>query len=134
MTTHLSTPRSLRKNRSWAVVEAAAAGLIVWCVAYVVHGDQTVRSGSSVQTIGVSSVLVASVLAGLAAWASAALFDRLGRSRREWRVMACAVQALSLLGPLSLAIGVGSTLCLIALHLTVGSILITQLGRAESER
>ena len=77
--------------------------------------------------------MVASVVAGLAAWLALALLERLTRhARAAWVALATLVLAASLGAPLSgRGIDGGSRLVLALLHLTVGALLIVLLARTS---
>jgi hypothetical protein len=87
----------------------------------------------AVQEVGPGSVVGASLAAGLAAWASLALLERLtARPRRNWTVLAVAVLVLSLTGPLGSGIGMGTTVALACMHLVAAAVLVP--GLALSRR
>jgi hypothetical protein len=67
-------------------------------------------------------VLLASLVAGLAAWAVYALLARLGHAR-WWPFVASTALAVSITGPSYLADGI-SAVALICLHVLVGVVLI----------
>ncbi|SDL41830.1 DUF6069 family protein [Nonomuraea jiangxiensis] len=119
------------KRTVLTVIGAPAAALAVWALAVPVAGmTLTVRMGVGTQPVGPESVLMASLVAGLAGWALLALLERFAsRPRRIWTVVALVVLALSLLGPLGSAVGVATTLVLLLLHLVVGAVLVPGLAR-----
>lgn len=135
MTTQLERDRSHPHSiaRVLAVVEAAAAALVIWAVGWLWSVPFTIRSNGSDQTIGATSVTVVAVLAGLAAWASLALLERfVARPRRFWTFLATGILALSLLGPAGQAVGTSTTVTLLLMHLSVGAVLIFELRRQSS--
>ena len=113
-------------RRAGVVSAAVAAAVVVWWLLHAVLGAHlAVRSGSSEITIGVSDVALTALLVGCAGWCVLGLIERRRscRARRPWTWLAIAVLLMSLLGPLgatSMAAGLG----LLALHLTVGLIVI----------
>lgn len=113
------------------VIGAPVAALVVWALAVPLAGTAlTVRTGGATQTVGPVSVVVASLLAGLAGWALLAVLERsVRRSGRVWTIVALVVCVLSLLGPLGSAAGAAATLVLVLLHLVVGAVLIPGLAR-----
>ncbi|NRQ36531.1 hypothetical protein HII36_32560 [Nonomuraea sp. NN258] len=113
------------------VVGAPAAALAVWALAVPVAGTTlSVRMGAGTQQIGPGSVLVASLVAGLAGWALLAVLERFAsRPARIWTITALAVCALSLLGPLGSAVGAAATLVLVLMHLVVGAVIVLGLAR-----
>ncbi|GII57088.1 hypothetical protein Pth03_54770 [Planotetraspora thailandica] len=123
-----------RVRRLLAVAGASAAAVAVWALAGPVAGaDLSVRLSGVVQEVGPGSVVAASLAAGLAAWASLALLERLTtRPRRNWTVLAVAALALSLTGPLGSGIGTAAVLVLTCMHLVVGAVLVP--GLALSRR
>lgn len=110
---------------------APAAALTVWALAVPVAGTTlTVRMGDGAQPVGPAPVVVASLLAGLAGWAVVAVLERsTARPGRIWAIVAAAVLAVSLTGPLGSAVGAAAALVLILLHLVVAAVLIPGLAR-----
>ncbi|MET7335830.1 DUF6069 family protein [Nonomuraea sp. NPDC005650] len=113
------------------LVGAPAAALAVWALAVPLAGTiLTVRMGAGTQTVGPVSVVVASLVAGLAGWALLAALERWApRPGRVWTITALVVLALSLTGPLGSAVGAAATLVLVLLHLVVGAVLVPGLAR-----
>ncbi|TDC95576.1 hypothetical protein E1292_39195 [Nonomuraea deserti] len=118
-------------SRLLTVIGASAAALAGWVLAVPVAGIAlTVRMGGGMQQVGPAAVVVASLLAGLAGWALLAVLERFAsRAGRPWTIVALAVLALSLLGPLGSAAGTTATLVLVLLHLIVGAVLVPGLAR-----
>jgi len=118
--------RKRRRARALAVVAAAAATFTVWTLADPVAGvDLTVDTGTGPTTVTPAAVVIATVVAGLAAWALLALAERLTRrAAAVWTWTACAVLLVSLLGPIGSAVGAGATVALVAMHLATGAVLI----------
>ncbi|MFI6743052.1 DUF6069 family protein [Nonomuraea sp. NPDC050451] len=112
-------------------IGAPAAALAVWALAVPLAGTAlTVRTGGGTQTVGPVSVVVASLVAGLAGWALLAVLERrAARPGRSWTITALVVLVLSLSGPLGSAVGAAATLVLILLHLVVGAVLVAGLAR-----
>jgi Family of unknown function (DUF6069) len=116
-------------TRSLAVVAAGmAAGLVVWAVVRLLGVDLTVESGSGTTQVDVVDVLVATLVAGLAAWGVFALLLRRRRAR-WWPFVGSTALAISMLGPSYLADGI-SAVSLICMHIIVGVVLITGFMRA----
>lgn len=116
-------------TRSLAVVAAGmAAGLVVWAVVRLLGVDLTVESGSGTTQVEVVDVLVATLVAGLAAWGVFALLLRRRRAR-WWPFVGSTALAISMLGPSYLADGI-SAVSLICMHIIVGVVLITGFMRA----
>jgi hypothetical protein len=113
------------------VVGAPAAALAVWALAVPVAGNTlTVRMGTGTQPVEPGSVLVVSLLVGLAGWALLAVLERFAsRPGRIWTIVALAVLVLSLLGPLGSAVGIATMLVLLLMHLAVGIVLVPGLAR-----
>ncbi|WP_329239504.1 DUF6069 family protein [Actinoallomurus sp. NBC_01490] len=113
------------------VIGAPAAALAVWALAVPLAGTTlTVRAGGGERTVGPVSVVPASLLAGLAAWALLAVLERSAtRPGRTWTIIALAVLVLSLTGPLGGEAGAATTLVLVLLHLTVAAVLVAGLVR-----
>lgn len=112
-----------------AVVAAGmAAGLVVWAVVRLLGVELTVESGSGTTQVDVVDVLVATLVAGLAAWGVFALLLRRRRAR-WWPFIGSTALAVSMLGPSYLADGI-SAVSLICMHVVVGVVLITGFMRA----
>lgn len=111
-----------------AVAGAALVTIAVWGIAQAV-ADLNVRLGSrSVSHVGVTSVLLVSVLAALAAIATRQVAQRtLARPGRMWTRAAAIVLVVSLAGPLSAGTTVATMLSLVAMHLAAAAILIAML-------
>jgi hypothetical protein len=133
--TAIRTPQTNRMrcriHRALTVAAATTGALALWVVTGPLTGiDPSVRSAGTVETVGAGAVLVSSLLAGLAAWASLAIVERLtDRPRRIWIPLAVAVFVVSLLGPLGSAVDLPSTAVLIGMHFEVGVWLLVGLPR-----
>jgi hypothetical protein len=124
-------------TRTWAVVSAVSATLSIWLVAHVVAGvDLTVRSpGGHDAQVGPGSVALASLLAGLAACGLLAALQRgAPRPRATWIVIASAIVALSLVGPISLGQTDDAIAVLTSMHLAAAGVLIPTLARLTARR
>jgi hypothetical protein len=122
--------------RPLAVVLAVLAALAVWGVSELVFGIdvQQPASGTGVpQDLTAGPIVVASVVAGLAAWLALAVLERLTRhARTAWVTLATFVLVASIGAPLSgRGIDEQSRLVLTLLHLTVGALLIVLLARTS---
>ena len=113
-------------RRVVAVTAATAAALAAWVLTGPVAGiDVTVQSGETIQPVGPGAVTIASLVAGLAAWALLALLERLvRRPRRIWTAVAITVLVLSLAGPLGSGADSASAATLAAMHFVVAAVLI----------
>ena len=123
--------RSRRLRRTSMVIASAFAVVVIWIIAVPVGRlDLVVRSGSSTQTVGLVSVAIVALVAGAAAWATLAILERIVRNARLiWTIVGSLVLLLTLLGPLSLAVGPGTVWVLLATHIVVGATLILGLTR-----
>jgi hypothetical protein len=121
--------------RPIAVALGVLAALAVWGLSALVGVDvrQPAFGTGMPQDLTAGPVVVASVVAGLAAWLALALLERLTRhARAAWVALATLVLAVSLGAPLSgRGIDGGSRLVLALLHLTVGALLIVLLARTS---
>lgn len=127
-------PARTRRTRLLALVGAAAAALAVWALADPLAGvDLTVSTGGGTQEIGSGTVVLVSLLAGLAGWALLDLLERFTAHAREiWTATALVVLVVSLLGPLGAAASAAATVALAGMHLAVGAVLIPLLARSAS--
>jgi hypothetical protein len=110
--------------------------LAVWTVSELVFGVDVHQPafGTGVpQDLTAGPIVVASIVAGLAAWLALALLERITRhARGAWVALAALTLAVSLGAPLSAhGIDGASRLVLTLLHLTVGTLLIVLLARTS---
>jgi hypothetical protein len=121
--------------RPVAVALGVLAALTVWGVSELVGVDvrQPAFGPDVPQDLTAGPIVVASVVAGLAAWLTLALLERLTRhARAAWVGLATLVLVVSLGAPLSgRGIDGQSRLVLALLHLTVGALLIVLLARTS---
>lgn len=111
---------------------AAAAAALVWACARVSDLHLEVRSGSGTTEVTVVSVIVTTLVVAIAgAGLLRVLERRTARGLRTWTIIAAAVWALSLLGPLS-ATRPAAGLVLAGLHLIVGAVVILGLRRTRA--
>jgi FtsH-binding integral membrane protein len=116
------------RNNLAVVAAGMAAGLVVWAVVRLLGVELTVESGSGTTQVDVVDVLVATLVAGLAAWGVFALLLRRRRAR-WWPFVGSTALAISMVGPSYLADGI-SAVSLICMHVVVGVVLITGFMRA----
>jgi hypothetical protein len=122
--------------RPVAVALGVLAALAVWGLSELIFGidvRQPAFGTDPPQDLTAGPVVVASLVAGLAAWLALALLERLTRhARAAWITLATLVLAASLGAPLSgRGIDGESRLVLMLLHLTVGALLIVLLARTS---
>jgi Family of unknown function (DUF6069) len=126
-------PGHIRARRLTAVIAAATAAAGVWAVAGPLAGVQLMARVSAhgpAQQVGPASVVIMSLLAGLAAWALLALLERhASHPRRTWTAVAATVLAISLAGPLTAGRGIATVTALCGMHLAVGAVLILAMRR-----
>jgi hypothetical protein len=111
-----------------AVVAAAmVTALVVWAVIRLLGITLTVRIGSGSSRVGAVDVLLATLVAGLAAWG---VHTVLARWRRLgwWPFIGSTAIAVSITGPSYLADGIAAV-ALICLHFAVGIVLIIGFAR-----
>ena len=138
----MSTRITLRDHRSWLcatrntpnrlrlsfIVLAICATHIIWAFSYWIASiGLHVQTGSSdaVSTVDSFDVVVATAIAGFAAWGVALLLERfVARARMIWTVGGLLVLGISLvLGPFS-ATTTGAAIVLLLMHLAAGLLLI----------
>jgi hypothetical protein len=117
-------------TRSGLAVVAAgvATALVAWAVIRLLGVDLTLKADAGMSQVGAVDVLLASLVAGLAAWGVYALLARWRRTR-WWPFIGSTALAISITGPSYLADGI-SAVSLICLHILVGVVLITGFMRA----
>ncbi|MFF3064803.1 DUF6069 family protein [Oerskovia sp. NPDC057915] len=132
-----SADRTARHLPAWCVpLLAAVAAVLVWSAGTAAGVEAVVRGADGETEVGPAAVVVASLLVGFAGWGVRSLLRRVGRAPRAGRaqgerawVVTCAVVLLvSVLGPLG-AVSTSATLLLLALHVTVGSVVALGLRR-----
>jgi hypothetical protein len=117
-------------TRSGLAVVAAGmvTALVVWAVIRLLGVELTLKAGSGMSQVDAVDVLLASLVAGLAAWGVYALLARWHRTR-WWPFIGSTALAISITGPSYLADGI-SAVSLICLHILVGAVLIAGFMRA----
>ena len=126
-----------RRTRALAVLGAAGATLTVWAVAGPLAGvDLRVRLGSAtVQHVGPATVVIVSILAGLAAWGLLAALEHFTpRARTVWTAIALVTLALSLAGPLSSGVTTATKVALAGMHLAAAAVLVPVLTGGGGSR
>lgn len=122
--------RSRPRARAMGVGGGLLAALLVWTVAGSVVGvDLQVTAGTDQpRPVDVNSVIVASLAAGLAGWASVALLERLThRARPLWVGLALVVLVLSL-APTQAGVTAATTAALSVMHLAVAGVVLPVLA------
>ncbi|WP_328532191.1 DUF6069 family protein [Nocardioides sp. NBC_00368] len=109
---------------------AAVAATVVWLLWTAAGGvDLEVKSGSGAQQIGIGSVILSSLLIGLAGGALLRWWEgRSERGTRRWTMLAVAIALVSLITPTS-ALTVAAGLGLVSLHVVVAVVVIAGLRR-----
>jgi hypothetical protein len=106
----------------------------VWVIAGPLASvDLRVHVGTRAEHVGPAAVIIASTLAGLAAWALLALLERFTpRARAAWTASALVALALSLAGPLSSGATTTAGLALAGMHVATAAVLVAALpGRVR---
>ena len=111
------------KRTAGVVAVAAAAALAVWAVARLLGVEVEVELGGEVRQVGPVDIVVATVVAGLAAWVVHSVLARSPRTARWWPFVGSSGIAVSMLGPSYLSDGTAAV-ALIAMHLVVGAVLV----------
>lgn len=128
-------PVRSRRSRPLAVAAATAAALTMWAIASQVAGlDVRLSAGALPEHVTAVTVAVVTVLAGLAGWAVLALLEQVVplRARRTWTVLAAAVMAVSLTGPLDAGTTTATKIALMCMHLAAAGVLIPALARSSA--
>ncbi len=129
------SPARSRRARILVVLGAVAASLTVWAVAGPLAGvNLRVHAGSRTEHVGPATVILASVLAGLLAWALLAVLERFTpRARAAWTANALVALAVSLAGPLTSGVTTAAKLALAGMHVATAMVLVFALpGRKAS--
>jgi hypothetical protein len=115
-------------QRGAAVGATAVGALVLWAGT---GGDPVVRAaGGAEQHVGAASVVITTVVAGLAGWALLAVLERTTRRAYAiWVTVATLVFMLSLVPMAMAAVGAASLGALLGLHVLVYTLLTTAFGR-----
>lgn len=103
------------------VVVAAVVALAIWTVVRLLGVELTVGKGPNPSQVGAVDVLVATLVAGLAAWAAHRMLARTARTARRWPFVGTTAIAVSMLRPSYLADG-AAAVALTSMHLIVGTV------------
>lgn len=136
-TTTAAPPVKAGRARALCVAGAALAAALAWNVevrALLIH--LTFRFGAGqAQTVALGEVIAVTVAASLLGWLLLALLERrTAQARRPWVITALAVLAASLALPLTAATTTSAVAGLIALHMTVGVVVIPAMARTARGR
>lgn len=131
-TTTAAPPVKASRARALCVVGAALAAALAWNVevrALLIH--LTFRFGAGqAQTVAIGEVIGVTVAASLLGWLLLALLERrTPRARLLWTTIALTALAASLALPLTAATTSSAVAGLIALHMTVGVVVIPVMAR-----
>jgi hypothetical protein len=114
--------RTTTRSSLAVVATGVAAALVGWAVIRLLGVDLTLKEGAAMSQVGPVDVLLASLVAGLAAWGVYALLAAWRRAS-WWPFVGSTALAISITGPSYLADGI-SAVSLICLHVVVGVVLI----------
>jgi hypothetical protein len=123
---------SERRRAAATVGTAVAVALVGWAAVRLLGIELPVDKGAGPDTVQAADAAVAAVVAGLAAWAVSRLMVRRG-VERWWPLVGSTALSLSMMGPSYQADGVAA-MALMALHLTVGAVLIAGFTRPALRR
>jgi hypothetical protein len=115
-----------------AVLGATVAATAIWALATWAGAEFSVSfgPGQPIQKVTVVNVVVAALVGSLAGWGLLSLLRGFtSKARAIWTVVAITVALLSLWGPLSATATAGTKVSLVAMHLTVATVLIVLLRR-----
>jgi hypothetical protein len=139
LTTTAPAVPDIKQGRARALCAAggALAAALAWIVEVPLLGIHlNFRFGTGhIQTIAVGQVIGVTVAASLLGWLLLALLERrTADARRPWVITALAVLAASLALPLTAATTTSAVAGLIALHVTVGVVVIPAMARTVRGR
>lgn len=120
------------RARALCVAGGALAAALAWTVvAHVLLIRLSFRFGAGqAETVEIGQVIGVTVAASLLGWLLLALLERrTAQARRLWVITALAVLAASLALPLTAATTASAVAGLIALHVTVGAVVIPAMAR-----
>jgi hypothetical protein len=116
------------QQAAFVIAGAVAVALVVWGLVRLVGVDPVVGRGGDTTSVTLVDVVVATGVAGLAAWGVQAILRRSGRVR-WWPFVGSTALSISVIGPSWLADG-ASGIALILMHIAVGAVLIAGFHRA----
>jgi len=125
------------RARALSAAAGALAAALAWVVEVPLLGIHlNVRFGAGhTQTIAVGQVIGVTVAASLLGWLLLAVLERhASRARLLWTTIALAALAASLALPLAAATTTSAVIGLIAMHVTVGAIVIPALAHTARTR
>ena len=125
------------RARALSAAGGALAAALAWIVEVPLLGIHlNVRFGAGhTQTIAVGQVIGVTVAASLLGWLLLAVLERhASRARLLWTTIALAALAASLALPLAAATTTSAVIGLIAMHVTVGAIVIPALAHTARTR
>jgi hypothetical protein len=119
-----------RTRRLLTVLAASAAAILLWAAATPLAGVNLVaEQAGEPATIEPAAIVLAGLVIGFAAWGLLAVLEKFtARAGLIWSIIAVAVLALSLTGPLTAAT-TAAMLVLMGMHVVTGGILIAGLVR-----
>ena len=132
--TTYQTTRVSSSSPMTAVLGATAAAAAIWIVATLAGAELTVSfgTGQPIQKVTVVNVVVAALVGSLAGWGLLALLRRFTTNARAiWTVIAIVFALFSLGGSLSTIASAGTKVALVAMHLTVATVVIVGLRRTR---
>jgi Family of unknown function (DUF6069) len=81
------------------IAVAAAVALALWAAARLLGVDLNVDLGGEVRQVTPADVLIATIVAGLAAWVTHSILARTPRTARWWPFIGSTAIAISMIGP-----------------------------------
>jgi len=129
------TTRVSTRTEVAAVLGATVAAIAFWVVATVADVELTVSyAPGPPMKITLVNVVVAALVGSLAGWGLLSLLRRFtAKAHAVWTVIAVVAALVSLGGPLSATASVGTKVSLVAMHLTVATVLIAVLRRTKHQ-
>ena len=127
----LQATRTSARTPLVALLGATAAATAIWVVATMADAELTVSYGpGQPMKVTMVNVVVAALVGSLAGWGLLSLLRRFTpKARAVWTVTAIVVALVSLSGPLSATASAGTKVSLVAMHLTVATVVIAVLRR-----
>jgi hypothetical protein len=118
-----------RTRRLLTVLAASSAAFLLWAAATLAGVDLIADQAGEPVTIGPVAIVLSGLVIGFAAWGLLAVLEKFtARAGLIWSIIAAAVLALSLAGPLAAAT-TAAMLVLMGMHVVTGGVLIAGLVR-----
>lgn len=128
------TRRASITARLAVVAVAMVATAAVWAIANMLDVELAAETATGTMDVTLASVIIVTLLVGLAGWGLLALLERgTARGRTIWTIAALVVLLVSLAGPLG-GVTTGAKVALAGMHLAAAIVIIPGLRWSSPQR